>query len=122
MVMKKIIVAVAMLVACSCIAVNATPVHTIIGKEQRKGLRKERREKRRDIRLHSVSSLTTNQFNIDFPHATNIEWTAAVFDEANFLDKGVSKTAYYDLDNELAGTTTLVDYNDLPLKAKQFIS
>ena len=37
--MKKIVVAVATLMAGSCIAVNATLVHTIIDKEQRKELR-----------------------------------------------------------------------------------
>jgi hypothetical protein len=91
-------------------------------KEGRKQLRKEKREQRKELWLHSVNVITGNQFYHDFPNARAVTWTEGVFAEANFYDGAVLKTAYYDVDNELVGTTNDIDYSVLPEKAKQYIS
>jgi len=91
-------------------------------KESRKQMRKERRQVRHDIWLHTPDIATDEQFNYDFPHATDIIWTRSVFEEAAFTDGDIHKIAYYDVDNNLVGTTTYVDYSMLPAKAQRYIS
>src|SRR5215813_420461 len=75
-------------------------------KESRKQLRKERKEKRHELWLHSVNMMTESQFYRDFPDATNVSWTEGAFAEASFEDKGISKIAYYDMEDELVGVTS----------------
>jgi hypothetical protein len=58
----------------------------------------------------------------DFPNAKSITWTRSAFTEATFYDGDVLKTAYYDEDNGLVGTTTDVDYSMLPGKARHYIN
>ena len=91
-------------------------------REARKELRKEKREARRDFWLHSVNVVTENQFYDDFPQAKEVSWQQGRFAEATFRDGDMVKTAYYDSENELVGTTTPVDVSALPAKAQQLIS
>jgi len=61
------------------------------------------------------------EFSKDFPKASSVNWTYGEFVEAAFLDGGVLKTAYYDDDNNLVGTTTDEDATALPEKARDHI-
>lgn len=90
-------------------------------KESRKQLRKERREERKEVWLHSVNTGTEAQFYRDFPQAKNVSWTEGAFAEATFDDGAITKTAYYDLDDDLVGTTNMVDYLTLPNNARKEI-
>ena len=117
--MKKIIVA-AMLMAGAYIA-NAGTTNTRTDRETRKQLRKERRERRNELWLHSVNGVMESQFYADFPNASNVSWTQGAFAEATFTDNEVVKTAYYDEDNELVGTTSEIDYSLLPESARRNI-
>ncbi len=91
-------------------------------KESRKQLHQERRESRKEERLHSVDAATERQFEYDFPNASNVSWYQGAFAEASFDDGGVHKTAYYDIDHHLVGTTTIADFMILPEKARDQIA
>lgn len=120
--MKKILLTtVAAVITVFFISARAGMIHKM-DKEGRKQLRKEKREQRKELWLHSVNVNTENQFYHDFPNANAVSWAEGAFAEASFYDGTVLKTAYYDMDDELVGTTTDVDYSTLPEKAKQYIS
>ena len=89
--------------------------------EKKKEMRKERREEKREIWAHAVYPADEIQLLSDFPRAMNVSWTLREFEEATFNDGGIIKTAYYDSDNDLVGTTTDVTVSDLPLKAQEYI-
>jgi hypothetical protein len=91
-------------------------------KESRKQIRKEKREERRSLWLHSIDPVTEAQFYMDFPDVKDASWTEGVFAEAVFMEEGVLKTAYYDESHTLVGTTADVDFSILPVKARQYIS
>jgi len=65
---------------------------------------------------------TEFEFSKDFPNASAVTWNFGAFVEASFLDNGVAKTAYYDDDDNLVGTTNEVDVTALPEKARDHIS
>ncbi len=65
---------------------------------------------------------TEFQFSKDFPNAKNVSWNFGQFVEARFFDNDVSKTAYYDDDDNLVGTTNEVDVTALPEKARDHIN
>lgn len=121
--MKKIFLTTAVAVMGGFfISANAGISGNKMDKETRKQIRKEKREVRRELWLHSVNVITETQFYNDFPNAKNVSWTEAAFAEATFYDGNALKTAYYDSDNNLVGTTTDVDLSVLPDKAKQYIN
>ena len=120
--MKNFFCATAALLAGFFISANAGIIIHKSDKEERRQIRKERKEKRRELWLHSVNAVTASQFDNDFPNAKSISWTQGAFAEATFYDGDILKTAYYDLDNELVGTTTNVDYPMLPAKAKDYMN
>ena len=62
------------------------------------------------------------QFSKDFPKANSVNWTYHEFVEATFFENGVAKTAYYDENDNLLGTTTNVDLIALPEKARDHIN
>src|SRR6185295_15504506 len=64
---------------------------------------------------------TEFEFSKDFPNAAAVTWNFGAFVEASFLDNGVAKTAYYDDDDNLVGTTNEVDVTALPEKARDHI-
>jgi hypothetical protein len=120
--MKKIFFASAVVVIAGFfIPVNARMSPGKMDRETRKHIRKEKREERRELWLHSVNVTTENQFYNDFPGAKEVSWTENIFAEATFYDGNILKTAYYSTDNTLVGTTTDVDFSVLPGKAKQYI-
>jgi hypothetical protein len=104
------------------ISANAGTTRHKMDKESRKQIRKEKREERRELWLHSVNVTTETQFYNDFPNTKDVSWTEGAFAEATFYEGDILKTAYYDTDNALVGTTTDVDYSVLPDKAKQYIN
>lgn len=65
---------------------------------------------------------TEFQFLKDFPKAEFVNWTYGAFSEASFLDDDVLKTAYYDNDDNLVGTTADMDATALPEKARDHIN
>lgn len=91
-------------------------------KESHRQLHKERKEMRKEERLHSVDVATEKQFENDFPNALNVSWYQGSFAEASFDDGDIHKTAYYDTDHHLVGTTTVADYMMLPEKARELIA
>jgi hypothetical protein len=111
--MKKILFAATGLIMAGM--VMAAP--SLPDREVRKQQRRERREERKEMAVYEVSEATREQFNTDFPAAVNTTWKQVNFEEALFLDGGVLKTAYYDYDNELVGTTTELPISELPEKA-----
>ena len=120
--MKKILLtAFVALISVFFTSAKAGITRSKMDKETRKQVRKEKREKKRLLWLHTVNVATEAQFYTDFPEAKDVNWTEKDFAEASFLDNSVLKTAYYDLDNALVGTTTLVDFSALPKKAKEYI-
>jgi hypothetical protein len=120
--MKKIVLVTAAIVTAGFfISANAGINSFKSDKETKKLIRKEKREKRKELWMHSVNVGTENQFYIDFPGAKDVSWTESVFAEATFHDGDILKTAYYDTNQELVGTTSVVDYSALPDKAKKYI-
>lgn len=121
--MKKIlcVITVAMMLSLPVLAYSRNlPNET--GRESRKLVRKEKREGRREEWLHSVNTVTETRFHIDFPAARDVSWTEDKYAEASFYDDGQLKTAYYDDDNTLVGTTVDVDVASLPEKARRYIN
>jgi hypothetical protein len=120
--MKKIILAAAVVATGSLfMTANANVSTSKVNKETRRQIRKERRIERADSWFHSADPATVQEFWFDFPDAKDVSWKESDFAEATFLDGEVLKTAYYDTDNKLIGTTTHVDFSALPEKAQQKI-
>lgn len=86
---------------------------------------KEQREENRTIRREknaiTPNYTTDQQFQIDFPNASNVSWKKNGYEEATFTVQGKEMKAFYDYDHELIGTTTAVDYNTIPLAARKYI-
>jgi hypothetical protein len=83
------------------------------------------REVNRAIRREKASTepnYTTEQnFEIQFPDAANVTWKRNGFEEASFTRNGKEMKAFYDYNHELIGTTTPVNYLDMPAIARKFI-
>jgi hypothetical protein len=121
--MKKIILATAMVTIGSFfMSANAGNTYSKTDRETRRQIRRERRAEREEWWLHSTDPATLLQFYSDFPGAKDISWKEGAFAEASFLDDGILKTAYYDTDSKLVGTTAHVDFSALPEKAQQKIN
>lgn len=88
-----------------------------VSKEQREENRAIRREKA----VTTPNYTTEQQFETDFPNATNVNWKRAGFEEASFTLEGKEMKAFYDYDHALIGTTTPAHYNTLPLAARTYI-
>lgn len=86
---------------------------------------KAQREENRTIRREKASTepnYTTEQnFETEFPDAANVTWKKNGFEEASFTLNGKDMKAFYDYNHELIGTTTPVNYLDLPATAKKYI-
>src|SRR5258708_1903292 len=71
---------------------------------------------------HAVGVSTENQFALDFPDATNIQFKKTKdFDEVSFTQKGIRMTAYYDFNSLLVGTIHNGSFSDLPVSAQKNI-
>jgi hypothetical protein len=73
----------------------------------------------KELNQDDVSESTRNQFAADFPNASNIGFEKTKdFEEVHFNQDGSQKTAYYDFDNQLEGTTIKESFHDLPAVAQ----
>jgi hypothetical protein len=123
--MKKIFLALSIMLT----AATVTFAHTSAGRRERKEERIERREIRKEYHKlrraenrNEVSDLTRNQFAIDFPDAKNVRFVRTKeFDEVLFSSGKKNLRAYYDIDNELVGTTQKKAFADLPEHAQKEI-
>lgn len=121
--MKNLIsVAILLLFASTFLLAGPSASFSNSAGEKGKELRREKRKERRETWSHTVYPATEARFADDFPGAKDITWRIGEFVEATFIDDGVIKTAYYDTENELVGTTTDVTASALPLKAQEYIS
>lgn len=89
-------------------------------KEVKSELRKAEREVNRNV--NTVNYQINQAFLRDFPGAENVNWrTVSIYEVAEFNNKGTITNAYYDIDNELVGTTTGKTFTDIPLIAQKHI-
>ncbi len=71
---------------------------------------------------NAVSVLTKNQFAKDYPNATDIYFLKTNnYYQVSFKSDKKKVRAYYDFNNQLIGTTRLVEFKDIPEKARQEI-
>ena len=91
-----------------------------------KALNGENREERNALKKSKdkfVSYMAKEQFKIDFGNIPEVIWRSeANFDVATFKKDGVVESAYYDYYAELVGTTIQKSFEDLPLKAQEYIN
>lgn len=119
--MKKIITlsgfAVLMTLAAGAQADLAAPRH---GKKEEK---KEERKEMRKLRGTEVDIRAKDQFRLDFGNVSAVAWRREpAFDIVDFIKDGVTKSAYYDFNDQLAGTTEKKAFADLPEKARAHIT
>lgn len=116
--MKKLIIA-----ALFISSTAATYANSHATGHNSRSAKKEMRRLRHLATKHEVSYLSIQQFQSDFPGATNVRYRAgANFDEVAFRDAdGQQKVAYYDFYNSLIGTTQAVDFSKLPEGAQKEI-
>jgi hypothetical protein len=86
-----------------------------------KAQREENRAIRREMLLTEPNYTTEQNFERDFPNATNVSWRRAGFEEAIFTVNGKEIKAFYDYDHELIGTTSVVNYFEMPAVARKYI-
>jgi predicted TIM-barrel fold metal-dependent hydrolase len=117
--MKKIFLSVCAVLLTGMVFANK------VARESKKEARKEKREMRmqeRAIKYGVVSYQTEEQFSMDFPKATDVIFERSQnFDEAEFTLDGQRLRAYYDISNELIGTTNIASYSELPASAQKEI-
>jgi hypothetical protein len=88
-------------------------------KEARKGQHIDRRAENRD----AVSNLTKSNFVVDFKDPQNVHFERTkYFDEVSFMSGNKQLKAYYDVDNQLVGTTQEKSFADLPGNAQNEIT
>jgi hypothetical protein len=86
-----------------------------------KSNRKEIRMARREEALKEPTWSTAEQFDRDFPDASNVHWSRKEFEKATFTENGKKLSAFYDFDSQLIGTVSDVNMNDLPAIAQNHI-
>lgn len=86
-----------------------------------KSQREENRAIRREKTLTEPTYMAEQNFETDFPDATNVTWKKIGIEEASFTLNGKAMKAFYDYNNELIGTTTPVSYSDMPAIARNYI-
>lgn len=93
--------------------------------KEEKHIRHEKKEERKELRKlkgKEVDERAKDQFRNDFPGITADVWRReGAFDVAQFVKDRVSKSAFYDYDATLVGTTEKKTFADLPEKARMHI-
>jgi hypothetical protein len=89
--------------------------------------KKEKKEERKELRKlegKEVTYQSKQQFGADFGNnITDVTWKRTkYFDEATFMLDGKKTTAYYDIRNQLVGTTQARAFADLPAAAQKYIN
>ncbi|WP_428659911.1 hypothetical protein [Runella sp.] len=129
--MKKIFLAIVALLAFVT-AINAQTEKDDIKKDivriekKEPELRLEKHEAKMELRKlngKTVSEQSKQQLINDFGISQDVQWErTAHFDEATFMKDGKVKTAFYDYDTKLVGTTTVKTFSDLPATARKYIN
>ena len=130
--MKKILFASAALLI-AFITIHAQTLDAIAGgddtkptKEERKEIKKEKRDERitlRRVRGNEISYQSKEQFNRSYGTHPEVQWNKGkYFEEALFNNDGIMTTAYFDADSQLVGTTSDKTMTDLPLSAQKQIA
>ena len=71
----------------------------------------------------NVSYSVQQSFTADFSGAQNVVWTVNKnCQKAYFTVDGVKKTAFYNLSGDYLGTTQIIGYNAIPVKAQKQIA
>ena len=83
--------------------------------------REENRAIKREKALTEPTYMAEQNFETDFPNATNVTWKKIGIEEASFTLNGKEMKAFYDYNNELIGTTTPVSFLDMPVIARNYI-
>lgn len=96
-------------------------VNHIISHKLSKTQKEENRTIRREKAAIEPNYTTEQHFLNDFPKATNVSWKINGFEEATFTLNGKDMKAFYDYNNELIGTTSEVNYFDMPEVARKYI-
>ncbi len=96
-------------------------------RNEKKALRKEERAEKIALKAlngGNVSYQAKQQFFTDFGDPRDVQWTRTdYFDQATFTDKdNRKKTAYYDDEAKLVGTTMRTSFEELPLSAQHEIA
>ncbi|MFT3937022.1 MAG: hypothetical protein QM726_25575 [Chitinophagaceae bacterium] len=125
--MKKVLFVSAALL----MAVIGTQAQTDLAKNDSKSEKKEIRKEKKESRITlkklegpQVSYQSKQEFIRDFDNPTNVSWRrTSYFDEASFTSKeGLATTAYFDIDGQLVGTTSLKTFADIPADAQKRIN
>jgi len=112
-------------------AVIGTQAQTDLAKNDSKNEKKEIRKEKEESRITlkklegpQVSYQSKQEFIRDFDNPTNVSWTRTnYFDEASFTSKdGIATTAYFDIDGQLVGTTSMKTFADIPVDAQKTIN
>ncbi|QHS59823.1 hypothetical protein [Chitinophaga agri] len=114
---RTLITAGVLLLSAMTTFANNTP-----GNNEDRKSRKEARKEARKADRNTVSDFTKGQFYEDFPAATNIRYEKTnYFDEVAFTLNGQRERAYYDIHNQLVGTTERKAFTDIPENAQREI-
>jgi hypothetical protein len=69
-----------------------------------------------------VSELSKSQFIAEFGNIPDVQWSRTLnFDEAVFTKNGKRMTAWFDYNQKLVGTTSEVNFTDLPANGQKAI-
>jgi hypothetical protein len=91
-------------------------------KKEDKVPKKDARKQLRELKGAEVSSLAQQAFAADFGNVTaSMTERLDNFDEFTFTKDGITKSAFYDADAQLVGTTEVKKFSDLPSHAQQKI-
>ncbi|MCX6318100.1 MAG: hypothetical protein NTW29_12470 [Bacteroidetes bacterium] len=95
-------------------------------KQEEKVIKSERKAERQALRKlkgNNVSDQAKQAFIRDFGNLPGTKWERTEnFDEASFVKKGITMTAFYDADASLVGTVQSKKFQDLPAKAQKVIN
>jgi hypothetical protein len=86
-----------------------------------KAQREENRAIKREKALTEPNYTTEQNFEEQFRDATNVTWKINGFEEASFTLNGKDMKAFYDYEHQLIGTTTPVNYFDMPAVARKYV-
>lgn len=121
--MKKVFIAVAILVATTASYAQTTSVNSGNNNEKTRKVKKHERILQRKMERKEVSYQSKQAFFHDFGDVKNVQWNHSdYFDEASFIKGGHKTTAYYDVDAKLVGTTSERPFTDLPAGARKYIA
>ena len=124
--MKQVIIISSMLLFTGTIAFSQdelafTDVRNSTTHKISKAQREENKAMRREKASTEPTYSTEQNFESQFQNAANVTWKINGFEEASFTLDGKDMKAFYDYDHQLIGTTTPVNYFDLPAVARKYV-